>query len=60
MSESSPNSAPVREGRLPMTEELVALLRHRVATGYYEQPHVVDTVARAVARSMPRWSLRSD
>jgi hypothetical protein len=60
MSESSPNSAPGREGRLPMTEELVALLRHRVATRYYEQPQVIDAVARAIAGSTTGTPFTSD
>lgn len=33
-----------------MSDELVALLRHRVATGYYDQPQVLAAVARAIAR----------
>ena len=34
----------------PMSEELVALLRHRVATRYYDQPQVVDAIARGLLR----------
>jgi hypothetical protein len=37
--------------QIPMSEELVALLRHRVATRYYDQPRVVDAVARAILRT---------
>ena len=33
-----------------MKEELVALLRHRVATRYYEQPQVVDRLARTLIK----------
>lgn len=43
-----------------MTKELVALLRHRVATRYYEQPQVVDAVARAMAGAIPGTPPRSD
>jgi hypothetical protein len=32
----------------PMSPELVALLRHRVATRYYDQPRVVDSIARVI------------
>lgn len=32
----------------PMSEALVELLRHRVATRYYDQPQVVDAIARAI------------
>lgn len=31
-----------------MTEELVAQLRDRVATRYYERPEVIDAMARAI------------
>jgi len=34
-----------------MTEELVTLLRYRVATRFYEQPQVVDAMARAILSS---------
>jgi hypothetical protein len=34
-----------------MTEALVALLRQRVATRYYDQPQVIDALARAVLNS---------
>ena len=34
-----------------MSEELVALLRHRVATWYYDQPRVVDAMARVMHRT---------
>jgi hypothetical protein len=33
-----------------MSEELVAFLRHRVATRFYDQPQVIDFVARAILR----------
>jgi hypothetical protein len=36
-----------------MSEELVALLRQRVATRYYDQPHVVDAIARALLSARP-------
>ena len=38
-------------GGLPMSQELVALLRHRVATWYYDQPRVVDAMARVIQRT---------
>jgi hypothetical protein len=31
-----------------MSPELIALLRHRVATRYYDQPQVIDRIARAI------------
>jgi hypothetical protein len=40
-----------RQGESPMTEELIALLRYRVATRYYDQPRVIDAVARAILKS---------
>jgi len=36
-----------------MSEELVALLRHRVATWYYDQPRVVDAMARVILNTSP-------
>lgn len=47
----SQRTAVQRQGQSPMTEELVALLRNRVATGYYDQPRVIDAVARAILKS---------
>lgn len=40
------------KGQVPMTEELVALLRNRVAGRFYDQPQVIDIVARAVLREV--------
>lgn len=40
-----------RQGESPMTDELIALLRYRVATRYYDQPRVIDAVARAILKS---------
>ena len=37
------------QDRTQMSQELASLLRHRVATRYYDQPQVIDTVARRVA-----------
>jgi hypothetical protein len=31
-----------------MSEELLALLRQRVAAQYYDQPQVIDVIARAI------------
>lgn len=38
---------PAREKA--MSDEFVELIKHRVETRYYDQPHVRDAVARAVA-----------
>ena len=32
-----------------MSEELISLLRYRVTTRYYDQPQVIDAVARVIA-----------
>ena len=42
------NPEPVRKGESPMKEDLVALLRYRVATRYYEQPQIIDRLARVL------------
>jgi hypothetical protein len=39
------------ETQVWMSEELIALLRQRVATQYYDQPHVIDVIARAIVHS---------
>jgi len=31
-----------------LSEQVIAVIRDRVATRYYEQPHVIDRVARAI------------
>jgi len=38
-------------GSFRMSEELVLLLRQRVADRYYENPQVVDIIARAILHS---------
>ena len=44
----TPDTETVRKGNAPMKEDLVALLRYRVATRYYEQPQVIDRLARVL------------
>lgn len=34
-----------------LSDELVLLLRHRIAGGYYNQPQVIDALARALIRA---------
>lgn len=34
-----------------MSEELMALLRQRVAARYYDQPQVIEIIARAILHS---------
>jgi hypothetical protein len=48
MNDLETNAERVRKGESPMKEDLVALLRYRVATRYYEQPQVIDRLARAL------------
>ena len=33
-----------------LSEQVIAVIRDRVATRYYEQPQVIDRVARAIHR----------
>jgi hypothetical protein len=35
-------------GETEMSAELLALLRHRVATRFYDQPLVIEQIARAI------------
>ena len=43
-----------------MTEELVAQLRDRIATRYYEQPQVIDAMARAILSRARKGRLTED
>jgi hypothetical protein len=45
---SASHTGQARQPQSPMTEELVALLRDRVTTRFYDQPQVVDAVARSI------------
>jgi hypothetical protein len=40
-----------RQGPIRMTEELLELLRQRVASQYYNRPEVVEIIARAILHS---------
>ncbi len=51
---------PDSEERPRMSDELVVLVRHSVATGYYDQPHVIDTVARRCLSEVRSASDRRD
>jgi hypothetical protein len=31
-----------------MSAELIALLRHRIASRFYDEPQVIDAIARAI------------
>jgi len=44
-------SLPNRTGPIRMTEELLELLRQRVAQQYYNRPEVVEIIARAILHS---------
>jgi hypothetical protein len=46
LSETRPNREP-----LVMTDELLSLLRARVASQYYNRPEVVEIIARAILYS---------
>jgi hypothetical protein len=41
------------ENASTLSEEMLAALRHRVATRFYEQPRVVEAVARSLAAHTP-------
>lgn len=40
-----------RQGPIRMTDELLELLRRRVASQYYDHPEVVEIIARAILHS---------
>jgi hypothetical protein len=39
------------EGTFRMSEELIELLRQRIESRYYDQPQVIDVLARAILHS---------
>jgi hypothetical protein len=39
------------ESELQLSDELIALLRSRVAAKYYDQPEVIELIARAILHS---------
>jgi hypothetical protein len=39
------------QGRSDMTAELIALLRERIEARFYEQPDVIEVIARAILHS---------
>jgi hypothetical protein len=43
-------SEPVQESRV-MTDELLSLLKQRIASQYYNKPEVVEIIARAILYS---------
>jgi len=51
----SPNDheivSPDNPGRHEMTEELIAILRRRIEARFYEQPQVIEVIARAILHS---------
>jgi hypothetical protein len=51
MSMSSMGQAYTSPEQHRMTAELVALLRQRVASQYYDQPQVLEVIARAILHS---------
>jgi hypothetical protein len=46
-----PLSPPPRQESIRMTDELIELLRRRVASQYYDRPEIVEIVARAILHS---------
>ena len=42
---------PITNQPIRMTEELLELLRQRVASQYYNRPEVVEIIARAILHS---------
>lgn len=39
------------QGLFLMSDELIELLRERVAQQYYDQPQIIDVIARAILNS---------
>jgi hypothetical protein len=48
-SEPLTNTEPMRQ--ISMSEDLIAVLRQRVAQQYYDQPQVIELIARAILHS---------
>jgi hypothetical protein len=49
LSDRAPTTKPQSE--LQLSDELIALLRSRVAARYYDQPEVIELIARAILHS---------
>lgn len=51
-----PPALPVTDSRseetFQMSDELIVLVRHRLNTRFYEQPHVIDAVARRLLEAV--------
>jgi hypothetical protein len=43
--------SPPKSGSIRMTDELIELLRQRVASQYYDRPEIVEIIARAILHS---------
>lgn len=48
-SEPITNTETMRQ--ISMSDDLIALLRQRVASQYYDQPEVIEIIARAILHS---------
>lgn len=47
----NPKTGIVQKSESSITDELIAIFRDRVASRYYDQPRVIDAVARAILKS---------
>jgi hypothetical protein len=46
-----PRTSVEIQGQFLMSDELIDLLRQRVASRYYDQPEIIDLIARAILNS---------
>jgi hypothetical protein len=51
LNERRPRTSVEIQGPFLMSDELIELLRERVAQQYYNQPQVIDVIARAILNS---------
>jgi hypothetical protein len=51
LNDSEPLTNPQMLRQLALSDEFLSLLRQRVASQYYDKPHVIEVIARAILHS---------
>jgi MinD-like ATPase involved in chromosome partitioning or flagellar assembly len=51
LKDTEPNTGYDPMSQVIMTDELITVLRQRVASQYYDQPKVIEMIARALLHS---------
>jgi hypothetical protein len=51
LNDAEPMTSSSTMRQIMMTDELIAVLRQRVESKYYDQPQVIEIIARAILHS---------